>query len=341
MEKNVEKDHKYYFALTLKDSANHLPTIIDNLLRVIYHVGEQNVFMSIYEGGSTDDGHTTAMIEPIKATLEAIGVQYHITIEATPTSYPKDVALEPLKTMYRSAQRTFNTIVMMEDDLWCAEEFLELLLRSRADKASITCSSDIRARANVYSITPGHDINGKLFRQVILSIDNTHVYRGKLVHTLKIKSPLPDFVTTILYESKPVSPQLQSLTQHLSTLLTTSPSSIPIQEPRIVDRLGKTIVNSPLNSTLPFAMPPRDSTELCSSLEAKLVTTFSTFSSLIVHKQNWLRGSNCINNWGIGSKKRLEENRVPLQKISMSMRTRTYFRYPRLWPRDVRFPCVG
>jgi len=149
-DENTEMNHKYYFALMLKDSSNHLPTIFDSLLRVIYHVGEENVFLSIYEHGSSDDGHTTAMIDAIKLTMEAIGVEYHIEIEGDVPPNARNAVLQPLKAMYRSEGRVFNTVVMMGDDLWCAEELWELLYHSRGQAASITCSTDVRSKVLIY-----------------------------------------------------------------------------------------------------------------------------------------------------------------------------------------------
>ena len=149
MDQNAEMEHKYYFAVTLRNAALHLPTIIDNLLRVIYHLGEQNVFMSIYEGGSTDDGHTTAMLDVIKTTFEAIGIEHEIVIRPEIGDMKNEVLL-PLKRMYRSGGRVFQTVVMMGDDLWCAEDFLELLFHSRGQAASITCSNDARVKVFQY-----------------------------------------------------------------------------------------------------------------------------------------------------------------------------------------------
>jgi len=100
--------------------------------------------MSIYEGGSTDDGHTTAMIETIKTTMEAIGVEHYIYIEGEDGATEKrNAVMEPMKEMYRNGGRIFNTVVMMGDDLWCTEELLELLYLSRGQGASIVCSTDV------------------------------------------------------------------------------------------------------------------------------------------------------------------------------------------------------
>lgn len=146
MEENVETNHKYYFGLMLRDSANHLPTIMDNLLRVIYHVGEKNAFMSIYEAGSSDSGHTTAMIEIIRIMMESIGLEHHIEIVENGPADPWNGVLRPLKGLYKSSGRVFNSVIMMGDDLWCTEELLELLFQSRAQDASITCSTDVRSK---------------------------------------------------------------------------------------------------------------------------------------------------------------------------------------------------
>jgi alpha-1,3-mannosyltransferase len=146
MDENSDMDHKYYFALMLKNSVNHLPTIVDNILRVAYHIGENNVFLSVYEGGSTDEGHTTAMMEPLKKVLEAVGIEYHIELEDHVTPDLLNGVLQPLKAMYKANSRVFHSVVMMGDDLWCAEELLELLFQSRGQAASITCSTDVRVR---------------------------------------------------------------------------------------------------------------------------------------------------------------------------------------------------
>lgn len=143
-DENVDTQHKYYFAILLKDSADHFPTIVDNLLRVMHHMGEENVFVSIYEGESNDEGHTAAMVETFKTTMEAIGVEHHLEINGNePNGH--NAVLEPLKEMYRNGRRVFNTLVMMNDDLWCTEELLELLYQSRKLPAAITCSTDVRS----------------------------------------------------------------------------------------------------------------------------------------------------------------------------------------------------
>ena len=172
MDENAGTNHKYYFAIMLGNSANHLPTVIDNLLRVIYHLGEMNVFMSIHEGGSSDEGHTTAMIETIRITLEAIGIE-HAIVTGDVSTDARNKVMEPLRAMHKSSGRIFNTVVMMSDDLWCAEEFLELLFQSRGQAATVTCSTDVRTSDDdEYSISPGHDINGRLFRKVAFHLNN-------------------------------------------------------------------------------------------------------------------------------------------------------------------------
>jgi alpha-1,3-mannosyltransferase len=108
-------------------------------------LGENNVFVSIYEAGSTDEGHTATMVDTFKMTLEAIGVEHHLEVNGNEQN-ARNAALQPLKAMYRSGRRVFNTLVMMNDDLWCTEELLELIYQSRKLSAAITCSTDVRSK---------------------------------------------------------------------------------------------------------------------------------------------------------------------------------------------------
>ena len=248
MEQNDETNHSYYFALMLSNSANHLPTIIDNLLRVIYQVGEQNVFLSIYEAGSTDEGHTTAMIETIKTTLEAIGVEYSIRIEGDVPPDALNAVLAPLKEMYRSEQRVFNTVVMMGDDLWCCEEFLELLFQSRGQAASVTCSTDVRQRVYYYVYLP--DFRATCFpsRQATMSMADSFM-KGISAHTSRTSSRPLDSKRITRSGYSLVSLLLRFLTRPLFILHTTFLFLIPATHVPVTNcRLGKINVDSPRNS---------------------------------------------------------------------------------------------
>lgn len=210
----------------LRDSANHLPTIIDNLLRVIYHLGEQNVFFSIYESGSSDDGHTTAMIETIKVTFEAIGIEHHIRVEGASDANARDIVLRPLKEMYQASERVFNTVVMMGDDLWCAEEFLELLFHSRGQAASITCSTDVRANVSHIHDPSNFRAISFLFPQDTMSQGNSS---SRVRSAPTSKTPTQHLVSARIIPSEfnPVSPPSQSLIQLPFTHPTTSSSPPP------------------------------------------------------------------------------------------------------------------
>jgi len=226
-DENVGIEHRYFIALMLRNSANHLPTIVDNLLRVIYHVGEKNVFMSIYEGGSTDEGHTTAMIETIRTTMEAIGIEYHVEIEGEDTTnVRRNVVLEPLREMYRNGERAFNTVVMMGDDLWCTEELFELLYVSRGQRASIVCSTDVHSEV----LHPDDDSNFRApssrFLQATMSTADSSL-KDISQTTSPMTSPLVDSKTITPSAYNHVSHPSQPWIQLPSTHPTTSPSPSP------------------------------------------------------------------------------------------------------------------
>lgn len=229
MDENAEIQHKYYFALMLRNSANHLPTIVDNLLRVIYHIGEKNVFMSIYEGRSTDDGHTTAMVETIKTTMEAIGIEYYTYVETEDedtTGGRMNTVLEPMREMYRNGGRLFNTVVMMGDDLWCTEELLELLYLSRGQGAGIVCSTDVYSEvARSTDYTDSREQSSPFPLATMSTVDSS--VKDTSQTTFPTTSLPVDSKTIYPFAYNHVSPLSQSSIRAPSTHPTTSPSHPP------------------------------------------------------------------------------------------------------------------
>lgn len=272
MDENAQTNHKYYFAIMLQNSANHLPTLIDNLLRVIYHLGEQNVFVSIHEADSTDKGHTTAMIETIKIAMDAIGLENEIHIQEEGESYPPNAVLAPLRNSYKANGRVFNTLVMMKDDLWCAEEFLELLVHSRGQAASIVCSTDVRSKVAPLYLTHSRTLYLP-FRLVTIStadsstrltdsLDRTNV-RAKSVPISTMKTRHLDSKITIPYEYSHVSPPSQFSILPPSILPLTSISHTPIFQEIHQLHHGNTTVDSLQNSTWRFDWLKQASTAPC------------------------------------------------------------------------------
>ena len=174
-----------------------------------------------------DDGHTTAMIETIKTTLDAIGVQYHVEIEGEETTgVARNLVLEPLREMYRSAGRVFNTVVMMGDDLWCAEELWELLYLSRGQGANIVCSTDVRSEVLLLKDYPhSRETNFQFLRATTSAVDCS--VRVTSQTTLQMTSPLVASEIIIPSAYNHVSPPSQSSIQLLSTLLMISPFPCP------------------------------------------------------------------------------------------------------------------
>ena len=109
-----------------------------------------NVFVSIYENGSTDQ--TKALLRIFDALTRSVGMR--ITIRqsrrtrgafAHRIEYLAEVrnsALTPLYELRDSENEYFDSIIFMNDILPCVDDILELIWQSRKQNAGITCAAD-------------------------------------------------------------------------------------------------------------------------------------------------------------------------------------------------------
>ena len=58
-------DHKYFFAINLYNSFDVIPDLFATLFRTASVLGYQNVFVSIYENGSTDQTKALLLLRRI------------------------------------------------------------------------------------------------------------------------------------------------------------------------------------------------------------------------------------------------------------------------------------
>lgn len=163
----AQREHKYFFAINLYNSFDVIPDLFATLFKVSAVVGYHNVFVSIYENGSTDQ--TKALLRIFDALTRSVGMR--ITIRqsrrtrgafAHRIEYLAEVrnsALTPLYELRDSENEYFDSIIFMNDILPCVDDILELIWQSRKQNAGITCAADYMYHNEIVSAFAPHNIH--------------------------------------------------------------------------------------------------------------------------------------------------------------------------------------
>lgn len=143
-------NHKYFFAINLYNSFDIIPDLFATLFRVSAILGYQNVYVSIYENGSTDQ--TKALLRIFDALCRSVGLRVKIqTSMRTRGAFNhrieylaevRNAAFVPLHDLRNSENEYFDSIIFMNDILPCVDDLLELIWQSRRNNAGITCATD-------------------------------------------------------------------------------------------------------------------------------------------------------------------------------------------------------
>ncbi|KIJ98628.1 glycosyltransferase family 69 protein [Laccaria amethystina LaAM-08-1] len=169
----MPSEHKYYFAINLYNSFDVIPDLFATLFRTAAILGYHNVFVSIYENGSSDQ--TKALLRIFDALTRSVGMR--VTIRTSTRTrgafnhrieYLAEVrnsAFVPLHELRDSEGEYFDTIIFMNDILPCVDDILELIWQSRINNAGITCAADYMYHEEIsspvfYDNWVARDING-------------------------------------------------------------------------------------------------------------------------------------------------------------------------------------
>lgn len=143
-------DHKYFFAINLYNSFDIIPDLFATLFRVAAILGYHNVYVSIYENGSTDQ--TKALLRIFDALCRSVGLRVTIrTSMRTRGAFNhrieylaevRNAAFVPLHELRDAENEYFDSIIFMNDVLPCVDDLLELIWQSRRNNAGITCAAD-------------------------------------------------------------------------------------------------------------------------------------------------------------------------------------------------------
>ncbi|KAJ7201054.1 capsular associated protein [Mycena pura] len=166
-------EHKYFFAINLYNSFDVIPDLFATLFHVGAILGFHNVYVSIYENGSTDQ--TKALLRIFDALTRSVGMR--ITIRTSTRTRGqfnhrieylaevRNAAFVPLHELRDAENEFFDTIVFMNDVLPCVDDLLELIWQSRRNNAGITCAADYMYHDEIgspvfYDNWVARDING-------------------------------------------------------------------------------------------------------------------------------------------------------------------------------------
>ncbi|PSS34211.1 hypothetical protein PHLCEN_2v1721 [Hermanssonia centrifuga] len=165
--------HKYFFAINLYNSFDIIPDLFATLFRVASILGYPNVYVSIYENGSTDQ--TKALLRIFDALCRSVGLRVKISTSMRTRgafnhrieylAEVRNAAFVPLHELRSAENEYFDTIIFMNDILPCVDDLLELIWQSRRNNAGITCAADYMYHEDLgspvfYDNWVARDING-------------------------------------------------------------------------------------------------------------------------------------------------------------------------------------
>jgi alpha-1,3-mannosyltransferase len=146
----IGDDHKYFIGINLYNSFDIIPDLFAALFRVASVLGYHNVFVSIYENGSTDQ--TKALLRIFDALTRSVGMRITIrTSQRTRGAFNhtieylaevRNAAFVPLHELRESEGEFFDTVIFMNDILPCVDDLSELIWQSKRNNAGITCAAD-------------------------------------------------------------------------------------------------------------------------------------------------------------------------------------------------------
>ncbi|KAM0753122.1 family 69 glycosyltransferase [Meredithblackwellia eburnea MCA 4105] len=190
--------HKFFFAINLYNSFDVIPDLFSNMFKVSAILGFHNVFVSVYENGSTDQ--TKALLRLFDALCRSVGLRvvirtslrtrgaFHHRIEYL--AEVRNAALAPLQELRDAEGELFDSIIFMNDVLPCVDDLLELIWQSRRQNAGITCGSDYIFHEEVgqpvfYDNWVARDMNGTAlenapFEAVFRDVDSSHRFQRHL-----------------------------------------------------------------------------------------------------------------------------------------------------------------
>jgi hypothetical protein len=167
---------RIFFALNLHQNEEIMENMIINILKAITILGRKNVFVSIYESGSSDK--TVFYLNILGNILKHESISHSIVTNGEITRKEKEHRIEFMAKLrnkvlepYFKEDGGYDYIVFLNDVIFCFYDILELLNQHEYNGSDMTCplDYDMNPQGNdvlgFYDTWVAQDINGDFFEK--------------------------------------------------------------------------------------------------------------------------------------------------------------------------------
>ncbi|KAJ2118379.1 hypothetical protein GGF48_004599, partial [Coemansia sp. RSA 921] len=140
---------RVFVAVNLYNSERVLPNMATQLLAFAKMLGRKQVFLSVYENGSSDN--TKSILQALERTVKELGIPHSIVTDSRQRpqhyhriEYMADIRNRALEALYNST--AYNRVVFLNDVYFCLPDLLELLHQSQFHRTHLTCAEDFDMR---------------------------------------------------------------------------------------------------------------------------------------------------------------------------------------------------
>ncbi|KAJ1802909.1 hypothetical protein LPJ77_005503, partial [Coemansia sp. RSA 2523] len=165
-----------------------LPNMATQLLAFAKMLGRKQVFLSVYENGSSDN--TKSILQAFERTVKELGIPHSIVTDSRQRpqhyhriEYMADIRNRALEALYNST--AYNRVVFLNDVYFCLPDLLELLHQSQFHRTHLTCAEDFDMRhgsLEFYDTWVSRDMLGRAFKSRYQSIADDNMALAGQVH---------------------------------------------------------------------------------------------------------------------------------------------------------------
>ena len=131
----VEDSGRLFIAINLYNNEDVFPDMVQSLVPFLTAFQKQDVFVSIYENGSSDN--TKTLLYVFEQILESLSIPHRIRFSyekkdpnAHRIEYLADVRNKVLEPLYNAA-KPYSTVLFLNDIYICTHDLFEMLLQYR------------------------------------------------------------------------------------------------------------------------------------------------------------------------------------------------------------------